>query len=288
MKMMILNKGANFIWKNARFLERAIFEYHFCGGSAERILEILRTYQNEDGGFGHALEPDLRAPDSQPLFAMFGLRTLYECDLRDSEMAYKVCGFLSQHADLEQGIPPIFPSSRNYPRAAHWNDQKWELPSTDRLTGLVGLVNWHGVRHPWLPKAVATCVASIATTKYRDAHTILTAFCLLESLPSTTTTDDLFGKLAKELPQADFFCADVPVTGYGLTPLAFAPTPDSYCRRIFSDSQIDAHLQDLESKQQEDGGWPIQWEPPGGMAKWEWRSQWTVSALFTLRAYGRI
>ena len=286
--MMILEKGANFIWGNARFLERAIFEYHFCGGSAERILEILRTYQNEDGGFGHALEPDLRAPDSQPLFAEFGLRTLYECNLRDSEMAYKVCDFLSQHADLEQGIPTILPSSRKYPRAAHWDNQKAELPSFDRLIGLVGLANWQGVRHPWLQKAVEICVGSIATTKYTDAHTILTAFCLLESLLNRTTTDDLFGKLAKELFEADFFCADVPVTGYGLTPLAFAPTPDSYCRRIFSDSQIEAHLKDLESKQEDDGGWPIQWEPPGGMAKWEWRSHKTVSALFTLRAYGRI
>jgi hypothetical protein len=286
--MMILEKGASFIWENARLLERAIFEYHFCGGSGERIVEILRAYQNKDGGFGHALEPDLRAPDSHPLFVEFGLRTLYECDLRDSEMAYKVCGFLSQHADLEQGIPTILPSLRVYPRAAHWNNQTAELPSFDRLTGLVGLVSWQGVRHPWLTKAVKVCVKSIATTKYTDAHTILTAFCLLESLPKRMTTDDLFGKLAKELLKADFFCADVPVTGYGLTPLAFAPTPDSYCRGIFSDSQIQAHLKDLESKQEDDGGWPIQWESPGGMAYWEWRSHKTLSALFTLRAYGRI
>ncbi len=286
--MMILEKGANFIWENARFLERAIFEYQFRSGSAERILEILRTYQNEDGGFGHALEPDIRAPDSQPLFAEFALRTLYECNLRDSEMAYRTCGFLSQHADLELGIPTIFPSSRKYPRAAHWDNQKAELPSFDRLTGLVGLVNWQGVRHPWLQKAVEICVRHVATTKYTDAHTILTAFCLLESLPDRIAADDLFGKLSKELRDADFFCGDVPVTGYGLTPLAFAPTPDSYCRRIFPDSQIEAHLKDLESKQESDGGWPIQWEPPGSMAKSEWRSQRTVSALFTLRAYGKI
>jgi len=286
--MMVLEKGANFIWENARFLERTIFEYHFYGGSADRILEILRTYQNEDGGFGQALEPDLRAPDSQPLFTEFGLRTLYECNLRDSEMAYKICDFLSQHADLEQGIPTILPSSRKYPRAAHWDNQQAELPSFDRLTGLVGLANWQGVRHPWLQKAVETCVGRVATTRYTDAHTILTAFCLLESLSNTTTTADLFGKLAQELSEADFFCADVPVTGYGLTPLDFAPTPDAYCRRIFSDSQIEAHLKDLAAKQEDDGGWPISWEPPGSMAEWEWRSRWTVSALCVLRAYGRI
>jgi len=284
---MVLEKGANFIWKNARFLERVIFEYHFSSGSEKRILETLRAYQNEDGGFGHALEPDLRTPDSQPLFAEFGLRTLYDCKLRDAEMAYKVCDFLSRHADLEQGIPILFPSSRKYPRAAHWGHQ-WEQPALDRLIGLVGLANWQEIRHPWLQKAVGICVGSIATTRYTDPHTILNSFCLLESLPHQTTTDDLFDKLAKDLFEADAFCVDVPVTGYGLTPLIFAPTPDSYCRRIFSDAQIEAHLDDLESRQEEDGGWPIHWEPPGEMAKWEWRSYWTVITLFTLRAYGRI
>jgi len=284
---MILEKGANFIWENARLLERVIFEYHFCDGSEERILKTLRAYQNEDGGFGHALEPDLRAPDSQPLFAAFGLKTLYDCKIRDAEMAYKVCDFLSRYADLEQGIPIILPSSRKYPRAAHWRNQ-WEQPAFDHLIGLVGLANWQGVRHPWLQKAVEIGVGRMATTQYTDAHTILTTFCLLESLPDQTTTDGLFDKLAKELFEADFFYADVPVTGYGLTPLTSAPTPDSYCRRIFSDAQIEAHLEDLESKQEGDGGWPIYWEPPGEMAQWEWRAQWTVSALYTLRAYGRI
>jgi hypothetical protein len=288
MKMMLLEKGANFIWENARLLERAVFEYHFYDGPAERILKTLRAYQNEDGGFGHALEPDLRAPDSHPLFVEFGLRTLYECQLRDSEIAYKVCGFLSQHADLEQGIPTLLPSARKYARAAHWHNPEAELPSFDRLAGLIGLVNWQRIHHSWLEKAVEICAEKMATTRYTDAHTISTAFCLLESLPEGATTDDLFAKLANELLQADYFWADAPVTGYGLTPLAFAPTPDSYCRKIFSDSQIEGHLNELESKQGDDGGWPIQWEPPSEMAKWEWRSHLTVNALVTLRAYGRI
>ena len=285
---MILEKGAHFIWENARLLERAIFEFRFCGGSGERILDILRTYQNPDGGLGHALEPDVRAPESQPLFLEFGLRTLYECGLRDAELAYKICDYLSLHADLARGIPPILPSSQNYPRAAHWNGPMWEQPSMDRLTGLVGLVHWQKVRHPWLPQAVQACLRNVAATRYRDAHTILTAFCLLESLPGEAATDDLFAKLAAELLHADFFCADVPVTSYGLTPLDFAPTPDAYCRSLFSDSQIDAHLDHLTSKQCEDGGWPIQWEPPGELARCEWRAYGTLRALSTLHAYGKI
>ena len=78
---MVITKGVSFVWRNARFLERAIFEYSFYDASPTHILEILRAYQNEDGGFGHALELDLRASDSHPLFVEFALRTLYDCQL---------------------------------------------------------------------------------------------------------------------------------------------------------------------------------------------------------------
>jgi hypothetical protein len=282
----ILESGSNFIWENARLLERAVFEFHFRGGSPAHILEILRTYQNEDGGFGNALEPDLRAPESHPLFAEFALRTLYDCNLREPKMAYRVCDFLSRHTDPKQGIPTIFPSSKLYPRAAHMNNPISEQPSLDRLTSLVGLVNWQGISHPWLPGAVEVCLEHMATTRYTDAHTIMNAFCLLESLSPERPIDQLFNKLSEELFESNYYCLDVPVRTYCLTPLSFASTPDSFCRPIFSETQIEDHLTDLERQQEEDGGWPIRWEPPGEMARREWRAYKTVMALITLHAYG--
>ncbi len=283
-----LDRAATFIWTNARQLDRAIFEYYFCHTPSSRILNILRTYQNEDGGFGHALEPDLRAPDSHPLFVEFALRTLHDCNLHDPEMVYRVCTFLSQHTDLSQGIPTIFPSCRAYPRAPHWYHAHNEQPSIDRLVSLVGLVLWHGTDHPWLEDAVEPCVQHISNMRFTDAHTILNAFCLLEGLSQTRQVDSLYQKLSTELLQSSFFCLEAPVKTYGLTPLQFAASPDSYCRPIFTQVQIDAHLGDLQAQQQEDGGWPILWQPPGEMALLEWRANKTVSALVTLRLYGRI
>jgi hypothetical protein len=284
---MILENGANFIWRNARLLERAIFEYYFYEASPIRIIDILRAYQNEDGGFGHALEPDLRAPDSHPLFVEFALRTLYDCQLRDPTIAHRVCDFLAKHADLQHGIPPIFPSSQNYPRARHWTNRNME-PSWDRLVGLVGLANWQGVHHIWLKNVVDVCLDHMASTTYTDAHTIMNAFCLLESVAQERDVEQLFHKLAQDLVNANYFSIDVPVKTYALTPLTLAPTPDAYCRQIFSRVQIDAHLNELISLQMADGGWPIQWKPPGEAAQWEWRAQKTVNALVTLHAYGKL
>jgi hypothetical protein len=154
--------------------------------------------------------------------------------------------------------------------------------------GLVGLLNWQGVRNNWLQKAVEVCLEHVVATEYVDAHTILNTFCLLDSVAQKRNVDELFHKLSQDLFQADYFCIEVPCKTYALTPLIFAPTPDSYCRQIFSSAQIEAHLKELISSQMEDGGWPLQWEPPRGIARLEWRAQKTVNALITLHAYGKI
>jgi hypothetical protein len=44
----------------------------------------------------------------------------------------------------------------------------------------------------------------------------------------------------------------------------------------------------LESQQEEDGGWQIQWEPPSEMARLEWRAHKTLKSLITLGSYNMI
>ena len=62
-----LEQARQFILGNARLLDRKRFAFRFEGGSAKDVVAALRPYQNVDGGFGHALEPDLRCAASQPV-----------------------------------------------------------------------------------------------------------------------------------------------------------------------------------------------------------------------------
>lgn len=71
-------------------------------------------------------------------------------------------------------------------------------------------------------------------------------------------------------------------------PYAFAPTPDSLARPLYSDELIKKHLDDLQAKQQEDGGWAIGWEAVSSGCELEYRGIATLNALKTLRAYGRL
>src|SRR5256885_545107 len=74
----ILDRAAEFIWRNGRLLDRQRFAHHFLGASAAPVVVALRAYQNADGGFGNALDPDKRCPDSQPVDVEVALRILDE------------------------------------------------------------------------------------------------------------------------------------------------------------------------------------------------------------------
>ena len=55
MKIEIFEKARTFMYRNARPLDMARFQYHFEDGSKEAVMRALSYYQNEDGGFGHAV-----------------------------------------------------------------------------------------------------------------------------------------------------------------------------------------------------------------------------------------
>ena len=65
--MTVFKKARTFVYRNARPLDIARWQYHFENGSKGAVLTALAVYQNEDGGFGHALEPDSWNPNSAPI-----------------------------------------------------------------------------------------------------------------------------------------------------------------------------------------------------------------------------
>ena len=58
------NAAAGFVAASARVLDRRRFQRLFEDGPAAPVRDAVAAYRNDDGGFGHALEPDCRAPVS--------------------------------------------------------------------------------------------------------------------------------------------------------------------------------------------------------------------------------
>jgi hypothetical protein len=68
--------GDRFLLLQARLLERRLFATYFLGQPSGRVIDVLRGYQNDDGGFGHSLEPDTRCPASLPVYVESALQAM--------------------------------------------------------------------------------------------------------------------------------------------------------------------------------------------------------------------
>jgi hypothetical protein len=282
--------GDRFLLSQARLLERHLFAACFLGRPAARVAEALRGYQNEDGGFGHALEPDKRCPASLPVDVETAFQALATAGAVDHEMVARACDFLARVAE-EAGaggaVPPAFPVIESFPRAAHWTEWTYE-PGLNPTAGLVGLLYQLGVDHPWRAAGAAYCWQQLeAGGLPGDAHA-LEILVFLEHVPDRQRAGQHAAQLALDLASIPLFHLDPDTPGYGLSPLDVAPLATSRWRRLFTDAQIDAHLDRLQKDQQADGGWPITWEPPSQAAVSEWRGIVTLGALRTLTSYGRL
>lgn len=280
--MDIFSAGRDFVRREARLVEGRLFATVFEGADPAGVVDALRGYQNADGGFGHGLEPDKRCPDSLALDVQIAFETLLTAGARDDDMVRRAADWLQSVATPDGAVSLCSPAVEGYPRAEHITEWTY-VPGLNPTAGLVGLLHELGVEHPWREQAGAWCASELAKGLPEDAHAMLVSMGYLQH------TDDVdLDKIRDWLPKLSHYRADAADPTYGVTPLQFAPTPDSFWRSLFDDAQIEAHLDRLVADQQPDGGWALTWEPPSTAATLAYRGMVTVSALRTLEAYNRL
>jgi len=111
------------MYRNARHLELTLWQYEFENGSKEAVISALSFYQNADGGFGNALEPDCWNPDSSPYTTLFAIRELEELNFTniDHPIMQGIFKFLESGVhSSENGWLFSIPSNDGYPRAPWW------------------------------------------------------------------------------------------------------------------------------------------------------------------------
>jgi hypothetical protein len=275
-----------FLYTQARLLERLLFAVRFENADPRSVGLLVSAYQNRDGGLGHALEPDLRSPRSQPLFIEIGLRAMHDAGCQDHKLSLSLCSFLETVCDESGLVPPILPDAYESPHASHWRGP--QSPSVNPTASICGLLLDQGINHPWLARTTDTCCDRLIARPPNEAHELECAAVLADHLTDEDTGNRIGSMIASKLKTARFFIPDAPVRDYGLTPLHFAPSPDSRWNALFTSAQLQGHLEDLRTRQMDDGGWPISWKPPGSASECEWRGRWTLQAIDTLVAYGML
>lgn len=280
----LMVRAEEFIWQNARLLERRLYDFHFRSGSAQAVLSALCAYQNEDGGFGNALEPDIRCPDSQPVPTQHALEILDAIGF-DETLVQRICGFLVTITTDEGGVPFVLPSVRNYPHAPWWNTEDNPPASLNPTAILCGLLHKHQVHHVWLERATAYCWEKIPGILPNDQHEMGCVLAFLRYVPDRERADQEIKRLSEHLLSSGLV-AQAGTTGYVRKALDWAPFPDDPLRVLFSEQEIRANLDEIVAAQQQDGGWGITWTPVSPGCEIEWRGWVTVGALQTLRANG--
>ena len=281
-----LERAADFLWRNARLLERTMFAREFLGGPPGAVISALTAYRNTDGGFGNALEPDVRAPDSMPLHCEQALGVMREADIRDSRLAMGVCDYLASVAEPSGRVEIVSKQLGLYPRAAHWTGS-FDPDSPNPTAGLVGLLRFQAIEHRWLLRATRWCEQRFSRP-LEDAHEALCAMRFFEHASDRKSAQAAAVRIASMLGRARSFRADASSSEYGVTPLQICPTPGSIARPAFAELVLEEHLEALAARQQEDGGWPITWAPPSQAAESEWRGRLTYEALRLLHSWDQI
>jgi hypothetical protein len=283
---MPIDRGAaeSFIWSAARLVDRHRYSTLFADAPAGPILAALRGYRNPDGGFGHALEPDLRGPASQPAPTLYALETLNEAGAADSDLACDARGWIANIAESDGGIPSVLPGFEAYPHAP------WFEPGHGSVLtlALAGVLHAAGVTDDaWLDLATNWSWRSIEIAEQPGGYWLKFACAFLDAVPDEPRAQATIASLAARVDTS--VAAPVAgVEGEALRPLDLSPHPGSRSRRLFGENQIEAHLDAVESEQQQDGGWMFDWLAWSPAQTNDWRGNVTLRALIWLRENGRL
>jgi len=289
------NAAAAFVTASARVLDQRRLERLFRDGPASAVRDAVAAYRNADGGFGHALEPDGRAPGSQPPAMEMALRILDEADAWDEDLVRGGCDWLTAVAPAEGGAAFVEAGPlAGGPHAPWWVPEEGH-PASLVATGLIaGTLHARGFSHPWLDGATEVMWDRIGKlgadmpAGIGGGYEMFGVLAFLQHVPDRNRAREEFGRVGPLIVEREMVALDPEAHGEVHGVLAFAPEPDSLARALFDDATVAAHLDHLAGEQRDDGGWTFNWPAWSPDAERDWRGFLTVDNLRILRANGRL
>jgi hypothetical protein len=277
--------AAEFMAGHTRVLDRRVFQRLFQGGAPEPVRDAVAAYRNDDGGFGHALEPDLRAAASQPAAVEMALRIMDAADAWDEHLVRGAIDWLTSIAPSEGGATFVLPTLSQGPHAPWWVPAEGNPVSLIQTGQIAGVLYARGFAHPWRDGATEAMWRGIDQLTEPNAYEMFGVLAFLQHVPDRPRAENALPRIGQSLRA--LATLDPNAEGETHSPLDFAPLPDSIARPLFDDATIEAHLNHLAGAQRDDGGWMFNWPAWSPAAEADWRGFLTVDALRVLRANGR-
>ena len=292
----------SFLAREARPLDWVRFSFHFKGLVKEQVAETLAAYQNSDGGFGHALEPDLRTPESSALATANALKIFVETGLTaENPVVLQTLWYLEKTFDRERLMWPIAPKGlKKYPHAPWWGGEDVVKdfggclvnPRAQILGALLSFQN--AFDKTLLRSALESTVNHLGTLP--DSMEMHDLICYLYLIHSANLPGNLKEKMLPKLRRAvSAIVTREPEkwSGYSVKPLLLCHSPRAITYPDLKEA-LEANL-DYEIQRQEcDGSWTPNWSweefnpQAWPTAKRDWTGYLTIEALLTLKNFGRL
>ena len=292
----------SFIMEQGRALDQQLFAYHFEGGVQAEVIEALSHYQNDDGGFGQALEPDLRTPLSSVYTTSQGLHILREVGaISADKIVQAAISYLINTYDSEQEMWHIIPvAALEAPHAGHWDfiiGEGFAEFFVVLRAGLAGHLSHYAdiVPSKFPAKVSGAVLEHLLNTPDENLNWIYLIWSYLgllegQALPEPQR-NQILQKLRRSVPHHIKKNTEE-WTIHGFSPINLAPSPAGPLAEIIDQKMLNDNLDyDIES-QLPDGTWALDWSW-GNKKQWaqverEWKAHLAISKLQSLRAYGRI
>ncbi len=307
-------RARTFLCRNARPLDYARFRYHFEGGPLQAVLTALAAYQNEDGGFGHALEPDSWNPNSSPLQTWAATEVLRETGFTDAghPIIKGILRYLASGQDFDGRIwQTTVVTNNDYPHARWWSFETGESQHnrynpTACLAGFIvrfadpgGDLFRLGCRVA--QEAFRACISetSASLTGMHALNCYIGMFDYMKKtsaigikIPDVFDIDGLETKLKQRVKDCISRDTETWNIGYVCKPSQFIDHRDSIYypeNKKFADYECDY----IAESQLEDGSWPIPWKWAGYPQEWAisqnwWKGNGAVKNLLYLKGMGRL
>lgn len=293
------------MYRNARPLDLARYQYHFEHGSAENVLSALVAFQNEDGGFGHALDSDNWNPNSTPYNIGLAIETFRELEIYNPHHPIIEKAFLFLDSGMyftEKGWAFSVPTNNDYPHAP-WlgyneasNDQN-EYMTTGNLVGYI--LRCADKDSSLYQKALSLTDDMIGTLRQLETleeHQV-GAFCtLLKDILCANLTDRFdsvyLSERLCEMVNASIERDPAKWPFYSMRPSQYIDSQQS----IFyhgNEQIVDKEMDYILSTRHAGGVWDISWkwsEYPKEFAiseRW-WQGYWAIRNLMNLKSFGRL
>jgi hypothetical protein len=292
-----------FVFDRARPLDQARFQYLFEAGSADNVLRALAEFQNDDGGFGHGLEADVRAVASAAVATQIAFEIFRETRTpADHPMVARAVAYLVNTYDRQRQIWEIVPPEvESAPHAPWWTYANIMTEfggcRLNPMPALVGAL----LDYPALvPSSLLEETVEVVLARLRGGEDKVTG----ESIRCVVSLAE-----AEHLPEAarsqvrahalaaarDLVELDPARWGeYRLQPLDVLNSPHSFLAGAIDAAAVARNLDYWIEHQQPDGGWALTWSwadvdvEAWSQAEVDWRGYVAVNRLATLRAFERI